>query len=155
MTIQWFPGHMAKARRQVEEKLNQVDLVFELLDARLPLSSRNPMIGDLIREKPRLILLTKSDGGSGSDPALGRVFPFGQGAGTTGGYLVGCGDPTDRTHQPGVGERETCVPNPQRNPASSDPGHGGGCAQCGQIGSDQPSRRTEYGKNRRPAGSDP
>ncbi|MFD1426576.1 ribosome biogenesis GTPase YlqF [Kroppenstedtia sanguinis] len=61
MTIQWFPGHMAKARREVEEKLNQVDLVFELLDARLPLSSRNPMIGDLIRKKPRLILLTKSD----------------------------------------------------------------------------------------------
>ena len=61
MTIQWFPGHMAKARRQVEEKLKQVDLVFELLDARLPLSSRNPMIEDLIREKSRLILLTKSD----------------------------------------------------------------------------------------------
>lgn len=59
--IQWFPGHMAKARRQVEEKCKQVDIIFELLDARLPLSSRNPMIHQVIQNKPRLILLTKSD----------------------------------------------------------------------------------------------
>lgn len=59
--IQWFPGHMAKARRQVTEKLNLVDIVIELLDARLPLSSRNPMINEIVKEKPRLILLTKSD----------------------------------------------------------------------------------------------
>ncbi|MBA4494709.1 ribosome biogenesis GTPase YlqF [Paenactinomyces guangxiensis] len=61
MSIQWFPGHMAKARRQVEEKLKLVDIVFELLDARLPLSSRNPMIDDLVKHKPRLLLLTKCD----------------------------------------------------------------------------------------------
>ncbi len=61
MTIQWFPGHMAKARRQVEEKLNQVDLVMELLDARLPLSSRNPLIDELVGRRPRIVLLTKSD----------------------------------------------------------------------------------------------
>lgn len=61
MSIQWFPGHMAKARRQVEEKLKQVDIVFELLDARLPLSSRNPMMDQILKQKPRLILLTKCD----------------------------------------------------------------------------------------------
>ncbi|SEN14114.1 ribosome biogenesis GTPase YlqF [Lihuaxuella thermophila] len=61
MSIQWFPGHMAKARRQVEEKIKLVDVVFELLDARLPLSSRNPMIHDLVKHKPRLLLLTKCD----------------------------------------------------------------------------------------------
>ncbi|MDN9010306.1 ribosome biogenesis GTPase YlqF [Brevibacillus laterosporus] len=61
MTIQWFPGHMAKARRQVTEKLKQVDVVIELLDARLPLSSRNPMIDEIVAEKPRLILLNKAD----------------------------------------------------------------------------------------------
>ncbi len=55
MTIQWFPGHMAKARRQVEEKLKVVDIVFELLDARLPLSSRNPMMDEILKDKPRLI----------------------------------------------------------------------------------------------------
>jgi ribosome biogenesis GTPase A len=61
MSIQWFPGHMSKARRQIEEKLKLVDLVFELLDARLPLSSRNPVMDQLVRNKPRLILLTKCD----------------------------------------------------------------------------------------------
>ncbi|SDW00525.1 Ras superfamily GTP-binding protein YlqF [Marininema mesophilum] len=60
-TIQWFPGHMAKARRQVEEKVKQVDLVFELLDARLPMASGNPMIDEVLGEKLRVILLTKSD----------------------------------------------------------------------------------------------
>jgi ribosome biogenesis GTPase A len=61
MTIQWFPGHMAKARRQVTEKLKQIDVVTELLDARLPLSSRNPMIDEIVSGKPRLILLNKAD----------------------------------------------------------------------------------------------
>ncbi len=61
MAIQWFPGHMAKARRQVEEKLKLVDIVFELLDARLPMSSRNPMMDDIVKEKSRIILLTKCD----------------------------------------------------------------------------------------------
>lgn len=61
MSIQWFPGHMAKARRQVGEKLKQVDIVLELLDARAPLSSRNPMIEEVIAHKVRLILLTKAD----------------------------------------------------------------------------------------------
>ncbi|WP_172252779.1 ribosome biogenesis GTPase YlqF [Saccharibacillus deserti] len=61
MTIQWFPGHMTRARRQIEAKLSLIDLAIELLDARLPLSSRNPMIGDILKDKPRLILLNKSD----------------------------------------------------------------------------------------------
>lgn len=61
MTIQWFPGHMAKARRQVTEKLKLVDIIFELVDARIPLSSRNPMIDEIIQHKPRLVLLNKAD----------------------------------------------------------------------------------------------
>ncbi|RST75470.1 ribosome biogenesis GTPase YlqF [Siminovitchia acidinfaciens] len=61
MTIQWFPGHMAKARREVTEKLKLVDIVFELVDARLPVSSANPMLQEIIQQKPRLILLNKSD----------------------------------------------------------------------------------------------
>ncbi len=59
--IQWFPGHMAKAKKEIEEKLRLVDIVYELLDARIPYSSKNPMINDLLKNKPRLILLTKSD----------------------------------------------------------------------------------------------
>lgn len=61
MTIQWFPGHMAKARREVSEKIRYVDIVFELIDARLPLSSRNPMMDQIVQQKPRLILLNKGD----------------------------------------------------------------------------------------------
>lgn len=61
MTIQWFPGHMTRARRQIEEKLKLIDVAIELLDARLPLSSRNPMIDEILKGKPRLVLLNKSD----------------------------------------------------------------------------------------------
>lgn len=59
-TIQWFPGHMAKTRRLITEYLPQIDIVIELLDARIPRSSKNPEIDKLIGNKPHLILLTKS-----------------------------------------------------------------------------------------------
>lgn len=59
--IQWFPGHMAKAQRQVKEKLNLVDLVIELVDARIPESSRNPIIQEIIGNKPSVLVLNKSD----------------------------------------------------------------------------------------------
>jgi len=59
--IQWFPGHMAKTRRLIEENLKLVDIVIELLDARIPQSSKNPEIDSLIKDKPRLVLLNKSD----------------------------------------------------------------------------------------------
>lgn len=61
MVIQWFPGHMSKARRQVQENLKYVDFVIELVDARLPISSRNPMLGQIIGDKPRIIALNKAD----------------------------------------------------------------------------------------------
>lgn len=59
--IQWFPGHMAKARREAIEKMKLVDVVVELLDARLPHSSRNPMIDEIVGQKPRLVVLNKID----------------------------------------------------------------------------------------------
>jgi len=59
--IQWFPGHMAKAKRLVQENLKLVDVVIELLDARIPISSRNPMIDEILGKKLRLIVLNKSD----------------------------------------------------------------------------------------------
>lgn len=61
MNIQWFPGHMAKTRRLIGENLKLVDLVVELLDARAPLSSRNPDIDAICGQKPRLLILNKSD----------------------------------------------------------------------------------------------
>lgn len=61
MTIQWFPGHMTRARRQIQDKLKLIDIVIELLDARIPLSSRNPMIHEILKDKPRLVVMNKSD----------------------------------------------------------------------------------------------
>ena len=61
MTIQWFPGHMAKARRLLTEQIKWVDVVLELVDARIPVSSRNPMLLNLLGNKPRLVLLNKAD----------------------------------------------------------------------------------------------
>lgn len=61
MTIQWFPGHMAKARREVEEKLKLVDFVMELVDARTPLSSQNPMLQQVLQQKSKMIVLMKKD----------------------------------------------------------------------------------------------
>ena len=58
--IQWFPGHMAKTRRLIAENLKLVDIVIEVLDARIPYSSRNPEIPRLIGDKPTLILLNKA-----------------------------------------------------------------------------------------------
>ncbi|GGE28407.1 ribosome biogenesis GTPase YlqF [Streptococcus himalayensis] len=60
-TIQWFPGHMSKARRQVQENLKFVDFVTILVDARLPLSSQNPMLTKIVGDKPKLLILNKAD----------------------------------------------------------------------------------------------
>ena len=60
-TVQWFPGHMAKTRRLIKESLPLVDCVTELLDARIPLSSRNPELDELTQNKPRIVLLNKCD----------------------------------------------------------------------------------------------
>ena len=70
-TIQWFPGHMAKARREIGEKIKMVDLVIELKDARIPYSSTNPMIDEIVGNKPRLILLCKS---SIADPNITKEW---------------------------------------------------------------------------------
>lgn len=59
--IQWYPGHMTKTRRMIEADLKQVDAVVEIVDARIPESSRNPIINELVGSKPRIILLNKCD----------------------------------------------------------------------------------------------
>ena len=61
MNVQWYPGHMTKAKRQMQEDLKLIDLIIELVDARVPLSSRNPDIDRLGQNKSRLILLNKAD----------------------------------------------------------------------------------------------
>ncbi len=61
MNIQWYPGHMTKAKRDMQEDIKLIDLIIELVDARIPLSSRNPDIDDLGKNKSRLLLLNKAD----------------------------------------------------------------------------------------------
>lgn len=70
-TIQWFPGHMSKARRQVQENLKFVDFVTILVDARLPLSSQNPMLTKIVGDKPKLLILNKADL---ADPAMTKEW---------------------------------------------------------------------------------
>ena len=69
--IQWFPGHMAKTRRMMKECLGEVDIILELLDARIPYSSKNPEIEKLIGDKPKITILTKS---TLADPELSKKW---------------------------------------------------------------------------------
>ena len=61
MNIQWYPGHMAKSIRELSERIAKVDAAVELIDARIPISGRNPVLADLLKNKPHVIVLTKSD----------------------------------------------------------------------------------------------
>lgn len=71
MNIQWYPGHMTKTRRQMEADLKLVDIVVEIIDARIPVSSRNPDIDAICGGKPRLIVLNRVDQ---ADPAMSREW---------------------------------------------------------------------------------
>ena len=65
--IQWYPGHMAKTKKEIQEKTKKVDVILELLDARIPFSSQNPVIQQLTERKPRIILLNKADLADGTE----------------------------------------------------------------------------------------
>lgn len=71
MNIQWYPGHMTKTRRQMEADLKLIDLVAEVIDARIPISSRNPDIDNIVGSKPRLIILNRADQ---ADPAGNKAW---------------------------------------------------------------------------------
>lgn len=71
MLIQWYPGHMAKARRQLTESLKLIDVVVEIVDARAPRATRNPDFDGLFKDKKRVVLLNKSDLAS---PALTKAW---------------------------------------------------------------------------------
>ncbi|MDO4377670.1 MAG: ribosome biogenesis GTPase YlqF [Erysipelotrichia bacterium] len=61
VNINWYPGHMAKAKREIQEKIKLVDMVIEIRDARIPLSSENPLLKEIINNKPTLVVLSKAD----------------------------------------------------------------------------------------------
>jgi len=74
MNINWFPGHMKKTRELIQKNLKLVDIVYEVIDARIPISSRNPEIDQLVQSKPRLIILNKSDLASEKGNALWKQY---------------------------------------------------------------------------------
>ena len=57
--INWYPGHMAKTKREIAEKINLIDIVFEVIDARIPYSSKNKDIDNMIKNKPKILIMTK------------------------------------------------------------------------------------------------
>ena len=61
VSINWFPGHMAKTRRLITEKIDLIDIIYEVIDARIPLSSKIKDIDDLVKNKPRILIMTKVD----------------------------------------------------------------------------------------------
>lgn len=102
MNIQWYPGHMTKTRRMIAENLKMVDVVAEIVDARIPISSRNPDIDELVGSKPRLIILNRADQ---ADPAMNKMW---------GDYFRGKGFAvleTDANSGKGVGQFSPMVRN--------------------------------------------
>lgn len=69
--IQWFPGHMTKTKRKIQASLKLVDIVAEIIDARIPISSRNPDLDQIIQRKPRIILMNKCDMADKTKPTGG------------------------------------------------------------------------------------
>lgn len=59
--VQWYPGHMAKTKREIREKINLIDIIYEVIDARMPISSKIKDIDDLVKDKPRILIMTKYD----------------------------------------------------------------------------------------------
>ena len=134
MDIHWYPGHMTKTRRMIQADLKLVDLVAEVIDARIPISSRNPDIDELVGDKPRLIILNRADQ---ADPEQTRAWTrwF-----KTRGYAV---LETDSKTGGGVNQFSTVIKDalkeqiaplagkgPGRPPGAGD---GGGGAERGQI----------------------
>ena len=77
--IQWYPGHMTKTRRMIEADIKSVDAVVEIVDSRIPESSRNPVINELVGGKPRIILLNKCDYADDKVTALWKKYYTEQG----------------------------------------------------------------------------
>ena len=61
VVLNWYPGHMAKTKRQIKENISLIDIVYELIDARIPYSSKNKDIDEMIKNKPRILIMTKMD----------------------------------------------------------------------------------------------
>ena len=126
MNIQWYPGHMTKTRRQIEADLKLVDIVVEIIDARIPASSRNPDIDAICAGKPRLIVLNRADQ---ADPAQNKTW---------GAHFRSQGHSvleTDARSGRGINQFSAVVQGVLKEQIArwKEKGHGGGGAQRGQV----------------------
>lgn len=151
--IQWFPGHMARTRRKIKESLGLVDATVEIIDARIPVSSRNPELDGLVGEKPRLIVLNKADL---ADEAATRAWvAFLR---TAGAAAMGADCKSGRGMErfsPLLKELladKLAALGKQRNGKPPDPGDGAGDPQCGEILLYQPAGPGRQGQGGGPAG---
>ena len=102
MNIQWYPGHMTKTRRMIAEQIKNVDAVCEILDARIPVSSRNPDVDELTAGKPRMVVLNRADQADrGGDRSAGQTISAAK------GYAV-----LESDAKNGVGHGEICRSRP-------------------------------------------
>ncbi len=132
MNVQWYPGHMTKARRMMQENIKLIDLIIELVDARAPLSSRNPDIDELGKGRARLILLNKADLASEQWNRIWADWFRKQGF-----YVV----KLDSRSRAGMKEiqnviREACrekIERDRKRGILNRPGHGRRHSQCGEI----------------------
>lgn len=155
MNIQWYPGHMTKTRRQMEQDLKLVDAVCELLDARIPISSRNPDIAALCGPKPRLVILNRMDM---ADPAATRAWceAFRRESLARRGNGLQEPEGTDRL-RPRRSESAPGENCPQCGQGAKPPpeDHGGGDSQCGKVHVYQPDFREKGRKGGEPPRASP
>ena len=143
MNIQWYPGHMTKTRRQIEADLGLVDMVAEIIDARIPISSRNPDIDAICAAKPRLIVLNRADQ---ADPTANQLWTK---TFQAKGFAVletdaKTGKGVDKFHLlPAAFARADPALDGLGAGWPSGAGQGGGGTQCGQVHLYQPGGKAQ------------
>ena len=154
MNVQWYPGHMTKAKRQMQEDIKLIDLIIELVDARVPLSSRNPDIDELGKNKSRLILLNKSDLADERQNEAWKTYFQAK------GFYVVKVDSRNGSGMKAINNviQEACKEKIERDrrrgiKKPSDPRYGSGNPECRKIYIYQYLCRTGLCKDRKQAGS--
>ena len=129
MNVQWYPGHMTKAKRQMQEDIKLIDLIIELVDARVPLSSRNPDIDELGKNKSRLILLNKADLADERQNEAWKAYFQKK------GFFVVKVDSRNGSGMKMIQNviQEACKRQTEGNQKPPDPCHGSRNSQCGKI----------------------
>ena len=147
LNIQWYPGHMTKTRRQIEADLKLVDAVCEIVDARIPMSSRNPDIDAICGGKPRILVLNRMDLADPEATKTWAAFFRDKGMSVIATDCKSRRGISDFT--PGLCRKAETGRQAGHEPAPA--GDGGGHSQCGKIHPYQPDFRQEGGQGGEPS----